>query len=1857
MAENAKWLDSIEGKTYQFTNALETMWNNMLNPEVLKGFIDFGTRAIQFLDTAPGKITAIVTAFGAFAKLKGFSIFGLGKEAVSSLQTYQQALYKIQALQNIGMTGSAMANGNAAYSTAAISAYAQAVDGLTAKKQAEMLATAGLNKVQIIEAMQRNNVSDAVIGETLNKMNLMNTTGQLNAVTVQEILQTQLSEEALKEKAIAEFLATNGSKTLSIALIEQMVNQGILNATEAAGIIQAYGLTGANTALAGSFQTLGLAIKSAFLSNPFGFIMMAIPMLITVGSLIKSWIPTTQDYIDKWNDVKQEIDSVNQELETTRDRIKELESQDALSFVDKQELELLRQQNQELERRLRLKKQDAENAGNKAQKKIEKDYEKNFIKNAVITNKDIEAYNKAYGLQYAIDQYMKNGSFNMFDSLSTSQQQLITTFVPELVNNTWDNLDSTTREAVFEVYDQFTSQLQNLDFINNPDAYVSGETYIDQAIQKIQEYKNELYDANGQLKEGLDDEYVVDITTNIDQLEGDLATTASELYAYIDNYGGDTSDAFVQRLQAQIDKIDLAINPVQFYNEKFDEIFGKYSDQKKALYELAEQGELTAASLNSSDYTPLMREMTQLGVTAQDVADHINALSSLERKQVIDPVFNIADHASGIDSIQENISEYKSALESLEDGSFTYSDFIDLTQKFPELAKGVDTSTKSFDGLANNLRKAIKSSPDDLIKDLKTLRKQLAETGKATDDIDQLIESLENLPDEAVKDLSEEYITLTKEINAAKKSHEDLQEAMSKNPNEGYETRGEAIEKMKELMSEGKVGSESELWSIAEKYGFTYDSANGINVNADALAEFIAIREKWYKTDDDGNYTYEGTEDFMNAVESAVKQSEEAKTRLSEILKWSYDEESGVFDFDFANENLPEIISLLSETEELAGLTASEFYDLLVQIGQFFDINWENSDDLLSYLNEIANNADDSATKINKYADAMERAFGKDSNIDLANRPVVSGTAMQEAGWTDVEEGGYATVYSSSFSNEDGSKTVVVTPILPNGEVLSPAELEGYANQLLSGEELSPDINIKLAEFSGEDSIQQAEKYSTALHEAQEQYQQLRDPLDIETTLNEDGLDGLKQITDLQGMIKEGSNGTTLVNTDIFTEVLKEAGYTEEQIDSLIKKIQEYQNVVTTNEDDPLGLNSQNASLTTIMDSLDVLGVKYGIVEGTLSKPAKINITSTDLITTLQQQGWTDAGIASYLQTLSENAKALGVTLDSKVSMSKEEIDAAIAKVNEMPEEVDTVVNVDYSQFTTYKTLFENYNGKRITNYVDTVVTGGTIADGTAHVTGTAFANGSWGASKNETALVGELGPELLVRNGRWTTVGNNGAEFTQIRRGDIIFNHKQTEDLLSKGYVTGRGKAYAEGTAFASGSGKFSRYDFSGDGGYTKYDVNGNVIDEFGNAASSLSDAADSLSDSSDEFKEVFDWIEVRMEELDETLGLLSARLENASDYSSKNSIIDNMIDVNESKISNIISGIKEYDKYAEKLLKEVPDKYHDAVKNGAIAIEQFAGETDEATLEAINNYREWAQKADELRQQLEEVNTEIRDLVTQKFDNIYEAGDVRVAVEDSQTEKLKDQVDLLEEMGEIASSAYYTAMMENSNKTIEYLTDTRKEMQKVFNDAVEAGQIIRGSNEWYEMIDQLYEVDAEIAEATKELEEFQNAINDIYWDNFEQLTNRLDYIKEETKNIIDLMGNDDMIVDPTKRKYDGGIVEYWTEDDVAWTKEGLATLGLYAQQMEIAEYQSKQYAKAIDDLTKDFKAGLYSENEYYEKLNELTSAQYDSIEAYYDAQDAIKDLNKTRIDSIKDGIEKEIEAYEELIDKQKEQLDSEKD
>ena len=85
---------------------------------------------------------------------------------------------------------------------------------------------------------------------------------------------------------------------------------------------------------------------------------------------------------------------------------------------------------------------------------------------------------------------------------------------------------------------------------------------------------------------------------------------------------------------------------------------------------------------------------------------------------------------------------------------------------------------------------------------------------------------------------------------------------------------------------------------------------------------------------------------------------------------------------------------------------------------------------------------------------ALQEQFGS-GNVDVLARPMIDAAKLAAKGWKDAGDG-IATVFSSQFGIEDKEGNVheiLVTPILPDGTVLSERELERYIDTKLQGAE------------------------------------------------------------------------------------------------------------------------------------------------------------------------------------------------------------------------------------------------------------------------------------------------------------------------------------------------------------------------------------------------------------------------------------------------------------------------------------------------------------------------------------------------------------------------------------------------------------------------------------------------------------------------------------------------------------------------------------------------------------------------------------------------------------------------------------
>lgn len=254
-------------------------------------------------------------------------------------------------------------------------------------------------------------------------------------------------------------------------------------------------------------------------------------------------------------------------------------------------------------------------------------------------------------------------------------------------------------------------------------------------------------------------------------------------------------------------------------------------------------------------------------------------------------------------------------------------------------------------------------------------------------------------------------------------------------------------------------------------------------------------------------------------------------------------------------------------------------------------------------------------------------------------------------------------------------------------------------------------------------------------------------------------------------------------------------------------------------------------------------------------------------------------------------------------------------------------------------------------------VNGTAHADGTARTNNKAFKQGSWGTKESGVALMGELGPEIIVRGDKWFTVGDNGAGFYQYKKGDIIFNHIQAKELLENGYVSssgGRGRAFVEGTAFASVSGSWKPGGVkpSGSSGTT---VVNNTTNNYNYNTSSKSSSSKNSSSSAkkaaDEFKESLDWIEIAIDRVERAIDSLDKTATNTFlDFAERDGALLQQMQ----QVTNEINLQQQaYERYmAEANSVGLSADWQDKVKNGRIDIEVI---TDEGLKEQIDQFQEW--------------------------------------------------------------------------------------------------------------------------------------------------------------------------------------------------------------------------------------------------------------------------------------------------------------
>jgi TP901 family phage tail tape measure protein len=298
-----------------------------------------------------------------------------------------------------------------------------------------------------------------------------------------------------------------------------------------------------------------------------------------------------------------------------------------------------------------------------------------------------------------------------------------------------------------------------------------------------------------------------------------------------------------------------------------------------------------------------------------------------------------------------------------------------------------------------------------------------------------------------------------------------------------------------------------------------------------------------------------------------------------------------------------------------------------------------------------------------------------------------------------------------------------------------------------------------------------------------------------------------------------------------------------------------------------------------------------------------------------------------------------------------------------------------------------------------------------------------------------------------------------------------------------------------------------------------------------------------------------------------------------------------------------------------------------------------DSQWLEMVNAINDCTSAANEFQYQIAEVAQEINALSVEKFNDIKDAfSNVNDVFSDRQS-YIEEYMNYLEALGITVPAEMYEELIANEEQrqasNMASLESLRSQLAEM-----EANGYTAEDDEWVQAQADIRALEKEVLASETAMAQWSKTIQEMSFEKFDEFLKRIQDVCDELENVYGLISDEDVAL-----------------EDGSWTEEGIMSLGLMTQKMAIAKEQAAEYAKEIEKLEEEYQKGTMSEQDYYNRLMELKDGQWESINAYKDAKDAIIDINEARIDMIEQGIQKEIDAYTKLIDLKKKELDAERD
>lgn len=1246
---------------------------------------------------------------------------------------------------------------------------------------------------------------------------------------------------------------------------------------------------------------------------------------------------------------------------------------------------------------------------------------------------------------------------------------------------------------------------------------------------------------------------IYDIAKEFEKQGITLQDTGMNTGIFTISFDGDASKAdkvindFMNRvsaLQSEYEGQDFAtgkIESVLNYSSKALSVNKKVLDDYQESYQTFLQMDMVAnEKMFSVDYDKSKKSYGQLYEDYADAVEKYNeALSSGDTSKIEEAKTSFEGVQEAVDSVVGSDNKYASVFDGVTDqlakASIAAREFKGIlgSDGTDDVIKGFESSAKAY---ANNIKRLGLSDLDFKIA-LDTEGSQKGEVaiqaltqaaldmgliaGTSAEEIQPLLDVLVELG---------VVTTQTGEnVEESAKSFEELANST--------QTTLKTISAASEALSGQSTGKSIDIETFDSDELRDYQSAleyiNGtMRLNEDRVIEITKAKAEEAIATNNANKAQKQSEYLKNAGE--IEQLREKLKSLNE----------GTDDY---NQTRTELDSLMSANSAIA--TECQQYDLLTsaikeatgayqnwldkqsttESGDMFDASL----DAMQAISNVTdpNSEDYGRVGTKRYEAAVD--FIVPESIDHEDEQAVQSYMNSIGGYFDYDENGQRVGMDIAqfCSNAVNAGLMNVETDINGKEIFNLADgikMEDFEEKLNLSKSMVQAMFGEMEEFGGEfnwadEAVQTVGDLGVKAYESANALQSLKENENLDIKMDVSGIEDIEgKITTLDSTIAQMNE--IKARPDVDASSIENANNI---IQYCIAQKQQLTNPVVMNVDTSQvegEIANVLAKLQEFQNAKNELDMQASVGADTSEAQAKVNSLASE-IQAMQptiQAKVSGSFDASSIESIVSSISAITPEMLVKCGVN----DTAIQ--NYTPENKDATVTYHLNS-----TAVDNYNPSNLQRTVTyNVITNGSApkVNGTAHVEGTAqvhrgihkaLANGEWGVQNDEVALTGEIGRELVVSGNRWWTVGDRGAEFAHIPKNAIVFNHKQTEEIFKNGYVTsngGRGKAYASGTAYVTGSigVNNANKNVAGLSNITSNNLN-SASNNLAKAASDTSEAAEKLSEAVSGYT---DWVDVLFKRLESQYDLLMSQMERIAHLPHKQEKLYEAMSKNSELMSKTQQAIGTYQSHFDSIVRQSginPLIVHQ-IQNGSMDISKY----DQDTQKIISELQSYYDKLVDCNKQYDDLLNKQSELAQTALDNIEDYIDMMTGIESSAVDYQEALRELAAAKGESAySDNMYGSLQEsikNQQDVAGKLQSQIKSYQDEINKLMANGYMAEYSTEWFEAQAALNGFRQEAAEAEKTLIELQDQLRELDLLKLQQVIDELDRTAKRLENNSDL-------------------------------------------------------------------------------------------------------------------------------------------